>query len=81
MDRGHHPFDYGDAGTNRSVSDKDMEELASWEEKMSLSYVRNDRKVRKRIIDDAVEFEPSVWGSLNDGTHNGNSALDILTAW
>lgn len=45
-----------------------MVDLASWEQKMSLSYVKNDRRVRKRIVDDDVEFQDDIWGSLQDGT-------------
>ena len=45
-----------------------MADLASWEQKMSLSYVKNDRRVRKRIVDDDVEFQDDIWGSLQDGT-------------
>ncbi len=42
-------------------------ELKSWEEKLSLGYVRNDRKVRKRIVDSEIEFSSDVWDTLHDG--------------
>ena len=41
--------------------------LKSWEEKLSMSYVRNDRRVRRRIVDDEVEFAPELWDALDTG--------------
>jgi hypothetical protein len=32
-----------------------------------MSYIRNDRKVRRRIVDDDVEFVPDIWGGLSYG--------------
>lgn len=62
---GHHPFDYGRA--EDEDEDSQLEPLNSWEEKASLSYVRNDRRVRRRIIDGDAEFPADIWGSLQDG--------------
>ncbi|KAI0706119.1 kinase-like protein [Cytidiella melzeri] len=65
---GHHPFDYGDNAAEAGGKDNEdeMSDLRSWEEKFSLSYVRNDRKVRRRIVDDAVDFSPDIWSNLDD---------------
>ncbi|KAI0347832.1 kinase-like protein [Trametopsis cervina] len=63
---GHHPFDYGDNAEDTDCSESDVVDLRSWEEKFSLSYVRNDRRVRRRIIDDEIEFAPEIWECLPD---------------
>ncbi|KAI0095099.1 kinase-like protein [Irpex rosettiformis] len=64
---GHHPFDYGDpAAEAGDAEEATVEDLKSWEEKLSLDYIRNDRKVRRRIVDDAVELSAGIWEHLND---------------
>ena len=65
---GHHPFDYGELADDNSDCDSESLELKSWEEKLSMSYIRNDRRVRKRIIDDDLEFSSEPWDSLEAGT-------------
>ena len=35
---------------------------------MSLSYIRNDRRVRQRIVGEDADFPHDTWGSLEDGT-------------
>lgn len=66
---GHHPFDYGDNTTETEPDQNEMDvtDLRSWEAKLSLSYVRNDRRVRRRIVDDDVEFSKDIWETLDDG--------------
>ena len=34
---------------------------------MSLSYIRNARRVRQRIVGEDAEFPDDTWGSLEDG--------------
>lgn len=64
--RGHHPFDYGEI-SGESEYESEPLVLKSWEEKLSMTYIRNDRRVRRRIVDDDVEFAPDLWESLDDG--------------
>jgi hypothetical protein len=70
---GHHPFDYGD--TEAGEDQPELSNLMSWEENLSLDYVRNDRRVRRRIVDDDVEFCPAIWKCLQDGTLRRKSLL------
>ncbi|KAJ3545803.1 hypothetical protein NM688_g5585 [Phlebia brevispora] len=63
MISGHHPFDYGKLDDEESESQ--IEPLNTWEEKMSLEYIRNDRRVRRRIVREEVEFPRDSWDSLN----------------
>ena len=68
---GHHPFDYGEI-TGDSDCESNTLELKSWEEKLSMTYIRNDRRVRRRIVDDDLEFAPELWESLDDGSLSMN---------
>lgn len=67
QDSGHHPFDYGEIAGESDYESRPLV-LKSWEEKLSMSYVRNDRRVRRRIVDDEVEFASELWDSLDTGT-------------
>lgn len=66
MCSGHHPFDYGRVDED-SESQLDADALDSWDRKASSSYARNDRRVRKRIVDERVDFPRDIWGTLHDG--------------
>ncbi|KAF7799302.1 hypothetical protein EIP86_010534 [Pleurotus ostreatoroseus] len=66
MISGHHPFDYGRLAEDDSEGECELQPLNTWEEKMSLSYIRNDRRVRQRIVGEDAEFPDDTWGSLED---------------
>lgn len=63
---GHHPFDYGKLAEG-DEDESQLRPLNTWEEKMSLSYIRNDRRVRRRIVGEEAEFPRDTWGTLDDG--------------
>ncbi|GJE87570.1 kinase-like protein [Phanerochaete sordida] len=79
---GHHPFDYGEIADESDYDSKPLV-LKSWEEKLSMSYVRNDRRVRRRIVDDEVEFAAEFWDTLDPARTLclGLLAYDIDLRW